>query len=202
MGKALDLISAAIQRAPETSGFYVVKASFHEDEKDLKKAEIALADGLKIFPDNEKMRYFYGAILDKQAKQDEAMEQMLKIIEKNPDHADALNYVAYQWTIQGVRLNDAEELLKRALKIKPNNPFILDSMGWNQFRLGKQGSALKYLEKAVSFKADEQTILEHLVEVYSINQMPERAQATRAKIRKLNPDLIDAADRAPASVKP
>jgi tetratricopeptide (TPR) repeat protein len=200
--RAMEAISAAIVKAPETSGFYVVKASFHEDVKELKKAENTLFDGLKYFPENEKLIYFYGAILDKQAKQDEAMEQMLKLLKINPEHADALNYVAYTWTMQGVRLNDAEEMLKRALKIKPENPFILDSMGWNQFRLGKQAAALKYLEKAISYKSDEQAILEHLVEVYSSNQMPERAQATRMKLQKLNPDFKDSSNRAPASVKP
>ncbi len=196
---AFDAIQMAIFKSPQTSGFYVVKASFHEDDQEYRKAELALADGLKFFPENEKLLYFYGAILDKQAKQDEAMEQMTKLLKLNPEHADALNYVAYTWTMQGVRLNDAEELLKRALKAKPDNPFILDSMGWNQFRLGNSAAALKYLEKAVSMKDDEQAILEHLVEVYSSNQMPERAQATRLKIKKLNPE---SPGRVPASVKP
>ena len=202
VAKAHETVSVAIMKAPETAGFYVLKASFHEDEKDFKKAENALADGLKLFPENEKMRYFYGAILDKQSKQDEAVAEMEKILKLNPEHADALNYIAYTWTSRGVRLTDAEEMLKRALKVKPQSPFILDSLGWNQFRLGKQGAALKYLEKAVNLKADEQTILEHLAEVYSSNQMPERAQAMRMKIRKLNPDVEETSIRAPASVEP
>ncbi len=205
MGKhevATGVISNAIKKAPETAGFYIMMASLHEDKKELKAASDVLNDGLKLFPENEKMRYFYGALLDKQAKQDEAVEEMEKLLKQNPNHADALNYVAYTWTSQGVRLQDAEDMLKKAIKLRPNSPFILDSMGWNQFRLGKQESALRYLEKAVSLKSDEQAILEHLVEVYSRNQMPERAQATRVKIQKLSTDISDVSLRSPASVEP
>jgi len=198
--RAYEVIKDAIKKAPETSGFYIMMASLHEDAKELKSASDVLNEGLRLFPENEKMRYFYGALLDKQAKQDEAVEEMEKILKINPNHADALNYVAYTWTSQGVRLQDAEEMLKRAVKLKPDSPFILDSMGWNQFRLGKQESALRYLEKAVSLKADEQAILEHLVEVYARNQMPERAQATRMKIKKLM--IEDVGLRTPASINP
>lgn len=201
--RAEEVMRNAIKKAPETAGFYIMMASLHEDAKDLKKATDVLSEGLNVFPENEKMRYFYGALLDRQAKQDEAIAQMEKILKLNPDHADALNYVAYTWTSQGVRLNDAEEMLKKAIKLRPNSPFILDSMGWNQFRLGKQESALRYLEKAVSIKGDEQAILEHLVEVYARNQMPERAQATRNKIQQLNSEAsADTSLRAPASVEP
>jgi tetratricopeptide (TPR) repeat protein len=196
---AHEALQAALKKAPETSGFYILKASLFEEKQELKRAGDALADGLKFFPENEKMLYFYGSILDKQAKQDEAIEQMQKILKINPRHAEALNYIAYTWTSQGVRLQDAEEMLKMALKIKPNSPFILDSMGWNQFRLGRKAAALRYLEKAVSLKEDEQTILEHLMEVYSGNQMPERAQATKIKIQKLN---SGSESRAPASIDP
>jgi len=195
--QAQEALSSALKKSPETAGFYILKASLFEDAQDLKKAGDALAEGLKFFPEHEKMLYFYGSILDKQAKQDEAIVQMEKILKINPQHAEALNYIAYTWTSQGVRLSDAEEMLKRALKLKPNSPFILDSMGWNQFRLGKKGPALRYLEKAVSLKSDEQTILEHLMEVYARNQMPERAQATKVKIQKLN---ADNSGRSPASV--
>jgi Flp pilus assembly protein TadD len=143
------------------------------------------------------MRYFYGAILEKLGNTDEAIAQMEKILEAKPDHADALNFVGYTWTVQGVRLKDAEELLKRAIKLKPDNPFILDSYGWNQFMLGKNANALIYLEKAAGLKGDEESILQHLVEVYAKNQMPERARETRGRIQSLQLE----AERTPASVE-
>ena len=196
--KAQALLRDAIKRSPENVGFYLMSASILEDEKKYKDASETLAQGLKLFPDHEKMRYFYGALLDRQGKTDEALVQMLKLLDHSPDHADALNYVAYTWTTQGVRLKDAEEMLKRALKMKPNNPFILDSFGWNQFVLGNNQNALIYLEKAVGLKGDEETILQHLAEAYAKNQMPERARETQVRIKSIQ---SQEATRVPASVE-
>lgn len=194
---AFGVIRSAIQRSPENAGFYIFQASMFEDQKKWKEASGSLADGLKLFPDHHRMRYFYGAILEKLGNTDEAIAQMEKILEAKPDHADALNFVGYTWTVQGVRLKDAEELLKRAIKLKPDNPFILDSYGWNQFMLGKNANALIYLEKAAGLKGDEESILQHLVEVYAKNQMPERARETRGRIQSLQLE----AERTPASVE-
>ncbi len=194
--EAVQTLKDAIAKSPENPGFYLVMASMYEDDKKLKEAGDSLAQGLKIFPDHEKMRYFYGALLEKQGKSDEALVEMERLLKTAPENADALNFVGYTWTSQGVHLKDAEEMLKHALKIHPNNPFILDSVGWNQFMLGKNQDALVYLEKAAGLKSDEEAILQHLVEVYSKNQMPERAQATRERLQRLQ---TDTSVRSPAS---
>jgi tetratricopeptide (TPR) repeat protein len=195
--EAYQTLKSAVAKSPENVGFYLAMASMYEDDKKIKDASDSLVSGLKIFPDNEKMRYFYGALLEKLGKSDEAIAEMQKILEKTPDHADALNFIAYTWSSEGVHLKDAEEMLKHALKIKPNNPFILDSLGWNQFMLGHAQNALVYLEKAASIKSDEPAILEHLAEAYAKNQMPDRAQATRARIDQLQSQAVSS--RVPAS---
>ena len=196
--QAVQTLKLAIAKSPENPGFYMAMASLYEDDKNISAATDALAQGLKIFDDNEKMRYFYGALLEKLGKSDEAVAEMQKILVKSPDHADALNFIAYTWSAQGVHLKDAEEMLKKALKLKPNNPFILDSMGWNQFMLGHSRNALTYLEKAAGLKSDEAAILEHLAEVYAKNQMPERAQSVKNRISTLSSQ--SPSDRSPASV--
>ena len=142
------------------------------------------------------MRYFHGALLEKLGKPDEAVVEMEHLLRVNPQHADAMNFIAYTWTTQGIRLKDAEALLKRALRIKPNNPYILDSLGWNQFMLGHHQDALVYLERAAFLKGDEETILEHLIQVYSKNQMVERARALKARI-----ETLQIRSRSPASVE-
>ena len=195
--EAYQTLKNATAKSPENPGFYLVMASMYEDDQKIQNAADTLVTGLKIFPDHEKMHYFYGALLEKLGKPDEAVAEMQKILAKTPDHADALNFVAYTWSTQGIHLHDAEAMLVHALKLSPNNPFILDSMGWNQFLLGHAKDALVYLEKAAGLKGDEEAILEHLVEVYSKNQMPERAQALRARIQKLQSQVSSV--RTPAS---
>ncbi len=194
---ALSVLEGAIKKSPENPALYIVLASLHEDNRNLTDAARALETGLKLFPEHEKLRYFYGAILDKMGKQDEAIVEMQKVVQGNPNNPDALNFIAYSWTSQGVHLKDAEAMLKKALKISPNSPFILDSMGWNQFMLGNNEDALVYLEKAVSLKSDETAILDHLVQVYSRNEMPERAQAVKLKMNQ----MVGDSSRSPASVE-
>ncbi len=195
---SVAVLGDAIKKSPENPGLYMAMAGLHEADKNWTKASDVLTQGLRIFPEHEKLLYFYAAVLDKLGKQDEAIVEMEKILKENPNHADALNFVAYTWTSQGVRLKDAEEMLKRAVSLKPNSPFILDSLGWNQFMLGRSKEAMIYLEKAASLKSDEQAILEHLVEVYTRNQMPERAQALKTRIIQLSDQ---SGSRKPASVE-
>ncbi len=196
--KARELILEAIRKSPENPGFYLMVASISEEGKQFKEAAEALAGGLKLFPDHEKMRYFYGAMLDKLGRTDDAIVEMQKLLRTSPDHADALNFIAYTWTVQGVRLKDAEAMLKRAIRLKPENPFILDSFGWNQFMLGKNRDALIYLERAAGMKGDEEVILQHLAEVYSKNQMPDRERETRIRLRSIRDEE---GRRVPASVE-
>ena len=195
--EAYRALRNAVKKSPENAGFYLTLASMYEDDKKMNDAVQALGDGLKIFPDHEKMRYFYGAMLEKVGKADEAVGEMQAILLKNPDNADALNFVAYTWTTQGVHLKDAESFLRHALRLRPDNAFILDSMGWNQFMLGHNKDALIYLEKAAALKSDEEAILEHLVEVYAKNQMPDRAQVYRDKIHLIQQTNV----RSPASIE-
>jgi tetratricopeptide (TPR) repeat protein len=194
--RALEVLEDSLKRSPENAGFYLAKAGMFEDEKRIQDAAQVLRSGLGIFPDHEKMRYFHGALLEKLGKPDEAVVEMEHLLRVNPQHADAMNFIAYTWTTQGIRLKDAEALLKRALRIKPNNPYILDSLGWNQFMLGHHQDALVYLERAAFLKGDEETILEHLIQVYSKNQMVERARALKARI-----ETLQIRSRSPASVE-
>lgn len=191
--KAYELLESALGRSPENPALYLALASLYEDDHKPNAAGDWLAKGLKHFPDHEKLRYFYGAILEKMGKSEDAVAQMERLLKVNPNHADALNFVAYTWTTQGVKLKEAESMLKRAIALKPESPFILDSMGWNLFVLGKYKEALVYLEKAASLKSDEPAILEHLVEVYTRNEMFERAASLKSKINNM------LGGRAPAS---
>lgn len=194
--QSMKLLTESLKKSPENPLLYLMLASFYEDQNQLTQAADWLKKGLGYFPDHEKLSYFYGATLDRLGKTEQAVQQMEQLLKKNPQHPDALNFVAYVWTTQGVKLQEAEAMLKKAISLKPNNPFILDSMGWNLFALGRYSEALVYLEKAASLKADEPTILEHLVEVYTRNQMYERAQALRNKMLHMS------SSRAPASVEP
>ena len=95
----------------------------------------------------------------------ELMESRLRrVIELKPDHAHAYNARGYSLADRELRLDEAETLVARALELSPDDPFILDSMGWIRFRRGDVPAALKYLERAYDIRPDAE-IAAHLGEV-------------------------------------
>ncbi len=88
------------------------------------------------------------------------------VIEIDPRHADALNYIGYTYAEKGIYLDRALELIERAIKYKPNSGYIIDSLGWVYFRKGQYDRALEELKKAVTLCPEDPTINEHLGDVY------------------------------------
>jgi Flp pilus assembly protein TadD len=91
---------------------------------------------------------------------------MKKAIELNPQNAAALNYLGYTWAEMGIRLDEAENLILRALKIEPNDGFYIDSLGWVYYQKGDYKKAVEQLERAVELANDDPTIIEHLGDAY------------------------------------
>ena len=160
------MISEAIEKAPNYAAFYIFNASLKEEEEDIDGAVETLEKAKKRFPDHEKIRYYLGSLYDRQGETKKSIQEMEAILETNPKHADALNYIAYTWTVQGTHLEKAEEYIRRAMKIRPKNGYIVDSLGWNLFVRGKVKEAIPYLEKAANLKPNEATILDHLADAY------------------------------------
>ncbi len=94
------------------------------------------------------------------------VEELKKAIEINPKNADALNYLGYSYAEKNINLSEAYELVMRALEIKPDDGYIIDSLGWVYYRQGKYDLALKTLQKAVEITKDDPVVLEHLGDVY------------------------------------
>ena len=100
---------------------------------------------------------------------------MKKAIELNPKNAAALNYLGYTWAEMGVQLDDAEDLIQRALRIQPDDGFYIDSLGWVYYQKGDYPKAVEYLERAVEITVDDPTIIEHLGDAYEKAGRPDRA---------------------------
>ena len=123
-----------------------------------------LEAALAKYPDNPELLYETALTAERQGKP-EAMEKHLRhLLALKPDHAHALNALGYSLAERNIRLAEAHELIARALALAPQDPFIMDSMGWVQFRQGKLPEALKTLETAYGIKADPE-IAAHLGEV-------------------------------------
>jgi tetratricopeptide (TPR) repeat protein len=102
---------------------------------------------------------------------------MRRAIELNPKNAAALNYLGYTWAEMGVRLDEAEDLILRALKISPDDGFYIDSLGWVYYQKGDYARSVEQLERAVEITVDDPTIIEHLGDAYQKAGKSDRALA-------------------------
>jgi predicted Zn-dependent protease len=105
------------------------------------------------------------AMLAERLNQLDAMEKLLRqVIAQNPSYHNAYNALGFSLADRNIRLPEAKQLIIKALTFAPNDPFITDSLGWVEFRMGNLGSALSYLQKAYKDRADAE-IAAHLGEV-------------------------------------
>ena len=90
------------------------------------------------------------------------------MLREAPDQSDprVLNYLGYSWIDQGINLEEGFKMLKRAVELRPKDGYIVDSVGWAYYRLGKYEESLEYMEKAVSLKPSDPVINDHLGDVY------------------------------------
>jgi Flp pilus assembly protein TadD len=143
-----------------------------------------LAAGIKRYADNTDLLYDYAMTAEK-LDNPVAMESALrKIIALNPDNQQAYNALGYSLAERNIRLPEALTLISTALKLAPDDPFIMDSMGWVQFRLGNLQRAEELLRAAYALRPDVE-IAAHLGEVLWSKGLKSDAQNVwRAAISK------------------
>lgn len=129
---------------------------------------------INIYPDNHQLLFEYGLLLEKNGMYEQAIDIMEKVLVLQPDHAEALNYIGYTWADKNVHLKKALEYILRANTLKPDNGFIIDSLGWVYFRLGDFQKAVRELERSLELIPDDPHIYDHLGDVYrSLGRFPE-----------------------------
>ena len=111
--------------------------------------------------------FLLGAIFERQKKYDQAEEQFRKVLDANPRNASTLNYYGYMLADRGIRLEEATDLIKRALADDPNNAAYQDSLGWAYFKQNKLDEAEELLRQAATRESHDPTILSHLGDVYA-----------------------------------
>ncbi len=89
-----------------------------------------------------------------------------RVLEIEPENADALNYLGYTWVDRGENLTEAFDMIRRAIQIEPNSGAIVDSLGWAHYKLGQYSEAKAKLEDAVALSPSSATIVDHLGDVY------------------------------------
>ena len=168
--EAVKMLRSQITNSEADREVYLNIARVYERSKRYKEAEdaIHMAEALPgQARDNEIIWFLLGAIYERQKFFDRAEEQFKKALAVDPNNATVLNYYGYMLGDLGQRLDEAESLVKSALKQEPYSGAYLDSLGWVYYKQNKLGEAEATLRKAVDRDSHDPTIHSHLGDVYS-----------------------------------
>lgn len=141
------------------------------------QAIAVLQRGLAAHPRDEGLLYALGSTYERAGRIEEAVAQMRALLTLAPDHAEALNFVGFTWAEQGVRLDEAEELVRRAMRLSPHSGHMIDSLGWIRFKKGDLRQAVELLEQADRILGPDPSVLDHLGDAYRAAARPAEAQA-------------------------
>ena len=135
--------------------------------------------------------YFRGICYERDKQWPKAEVDLKEALVLYPDQPHVLNYLGYLWIDQGVHLDDGMRMIQRAVEQRPDDAYIVDSLGWAYFRIGNNDEAVKHLERAVELKPDDPTINDHLGDAYwKVGRMLE-AQFQWAHARDFNAEPDD-----------
>ncbi len=116
---------------------------------------------------NAWVTYYYRGICEERSKQwSKAEADMRKALEMQPEQPHVLNYLGYSWIDQGINLDEGMKMIKRAVDQRPDDGYIVDSLGWAYYRIGNFEDAVKHLERAIDLKPEDPTINDHLGDAY------------------------------------
>jgi tetratricopeptide (TPR) repeat protein len=136
--------------------------------------------------------YYFRGICNERAKRWPQAEADLKeALKLYPDQPHVLNYLGYSWIDQGVNLDDGMQMIKRAVEQRPDDGYIVDSLGWAYYRIGNYEESVKSLERAVELKPDDPTINDHLGDAYWKTGRALEAKFQWSHARDLKPEPED-----------
>ena len=96
---------------------------------------------------------------------DKAEKDLLASLSSDPDQAYVINYLAYSWIEKGIKIEKSLNMLEKANKLKSNDPFIIDSLGWALFKLERYKESKKYLQLAVRLMPGDPIVNDHYGDV-------------------------------------
>lgn len=110
--------------------------------------------------------YFRGICFERSKQWPKSEADLKKALELKPEQPHVLNYLGYSWIDQGINLDEGMKMIRRAVEQRPDDGYIVDSLGWAYYRIGNYEEATKHLERAIDLKPEDPTINDHLGDAY------------------------------------
>ena len=169
--EALAQLKQMAAEAPTRAGADVELGDLLRNEKRFSEAADAYDEAIKRtaaagLPERWILFYDRGVSLERSGQWKKAEADLLHALELKPDQPLVLNYLGYSWVDRGENLDRGLKMIEKAVELRPEDGYIVDSLGWAYYKLGDYGRAVGYLEKAIELVPQDPTINDHLGDVY------------------------------------
>lgn len=168
--EAIQHLNGLLESNPQDMRTYLAIGSIYSQDKDYSKAADTYDKAVAALkePTRNDWTIFYqrGIAYERQKEWDKAEPNFLKALDLYPNQPQVLNYLGYSWIDMNIKLEQGLDLIKKAVEARPQDGYIVDSLGWAYYRLGRYDEAVAQLEQAVKLRAEDATINDHLGDAY------------------------------------
>jgi tetratricopeptide (TPR) repeat protein len=168
--EAITILKGVIEEDPKDLEAIMALGNVERGRKKFAECAQTYTRGIDALPTVEKsswVYFYFRGICEERSKQwAKAEVDMKKALELQPEQPHVLNYLGYSWIDQGINLDEGMKMIRRAVDQRPDDGYIVDSLGWAYFRIGNYEDAVKNLERAIDLKPEDPTINDHLGDAY------------------------------------
>ncbi len=195
--EAAARLGALIAADPEDLDAIAALGNIYRARERFAEAAEVYSKGIAIIDEptiaHWRIYYFRGVANERSKNWAQAEQDLKKALELSPDQPQVLNYLGYSWVDMGVNLDEGLEMIRKAVEQRPNDGYIVDSLGWAYYRLGRYDEAVEQLERAAELRPEDPVINDHLGDAYW--QVGRKREATFQwnHARDLDPEPSDLA---------
>lgn len=195
--EAIELLSALVEDDPSDLEAAVALGNVYRGAQKFEEGAKVYTGVIDILEPrgsiNWTLYYFRGICFEQTDRWSLAEADFQKALELSPDQPFVLNYLGYSWVDKGLYLEEALDMIELAVEKRPDDGYMVDSLGWAYYRLGNFQEAVRWLEKAVSLLPDESILNDHLGDAYWKVGRKREAVFQWKHARDINPedDIID-----------
>lgn len=190
--EAIAILNGLVGDNPRDLEAIMALGNVQRERKKFAECARTYSSGIDTLPTEDKKAwvfYYFRGICHERSKQWPKSEADLKqALTMQPEQPLVLNYLGYSWIDQGVNLDEGMKMIRRAVEQRPDDGYIVDSLGWAYYRIGNYEEAVKNLERAIELKPDDPTINDHLGDAYWRVGRTLEARFQWAHARDLKPD--------------